>query len=212
MPVRIMPGFRLARVATTAAGAFVLGGFVVLPAQDRLRAMPGADQYERMRPLVERANAALSGGVQPRWADDSRSLTYTVAGRGYHFDLATMGATETPAAPPGARQGAPGSGRGATVTPPAAAAGLTGGLEQQQLEMPAAPMAGCPARQTQTARGRQAYCIESPGGRLKAFYRGRNLWIANVDGSGERQLTTDGGVTSRIKYGTASWVYGEELA
>jgi dipeptidyl-peptidase-4 len=198
-------------VAIAAASAsFLLAGLVVLPAQDRLRAMPGADQYARMQPLVANVNAALSAGLQTRWADDSRSFTYVIAGRPHRFDLATMSATEAPAAAPGAGRGAAGRGRGIGAAPPAAAAGR-GGLEQQQLEMPAAAMQGCPARQTQTARGRQAYCIESPDGRLKAFYRGRNLWVANADGSGERQLTTDGGEAARIKYGTASWVYGEEL-
>ncbi len=61
------------------------------------------------------------------------------------------------------------------------------------------------------ARGRQATEALSPDSSHKAFYRDRNLWVANRDGSGERQLTTDGSEAERIKYGTASWVYGEEL-
>ena len=32
-----------------------------------------------------------------------------------------------------------------------------------------------------------------------------------MDGTGEVQVTTDGSEADRIKYGTASWVYGEEL-
>jgi dipeptidyl-peptidase-4 len=60
-------------------------------------------------------------------------------------------------------------------------------------------------------RGRQFESAESPDGALKAFYRDRNLWLSKADGSGERQLTTDGSAEKRIKYGTASWVYGEEL-
>lgn len=75
--------------------------------------------------------------------------------------------------------------------------------------MPVAPISGCPT--SAAARGRQADCVVSPDGKLKAFYRARNLWIANVDGSGEHQITTDGSVEGRIKNGTASWVYGEEL-
>jgi dipeptidyl-peptidase-4 len=61
------------------------------------------------------------------------------------------------------------------------------------------------------ARGRQATEAMSPDSGHKAFYRDRNLWIAKADGSGERQITTDGSEEKRIKYGTASWVYGEEL-
>jgi dipeptidyl-peptidase-4 len=34
----------------------------------------------------------------------------------------------------------------------------------------------------------------------------------NASGGGESQITTDGSEKDRIKYGTASWVYGEELS
>jgi dipeptidyl-peptidase-4 len=61
------------------------------------------------------------------------------------------------------------------------------------------------------ARGRQFEEAESPDGTMRAFYRDRNLWISEADGSGERALTHDGSAEERIKYGTASWVYGEEL-
>ena len=46
---------------------------------------------------------------------------------------------------------------------------------------------------------------------FKAFYRDRNLYMSRADGTDERALTTDGIAEERIKYGTASWVYGEEL-
>ena len=61
------------------------------------------------------------------------------------------------------------------------------------------------------ARGRQSTEAWTADSSRKAVYRDRNLFIANRDGSNERQLTTDGSETGRIKYGTASWVYGEEL-
>jgi dipeptidyl-peptidase-4 len=61
------------------------------------------------------------------------------------------------------------------------------------------------------SRGRQATEAWSADSSKKALYKNRNLFIANRDGSGEKQLTTDGSETGRIKYGTASWVYGEEL-
>jgi len=60
-------------------------------------------------------------------------------------------------------------------------------------------------------RGRQFESALSPDSSKKAFYRDRNLWLSNADGSNERQLTTDGSVEKRIKNGSASWVYGEEL-
>src|SRR5712691_953706 len=61
-------------------------------------------------------------------------------------------------------------------------------------------------------RGRQFEATLSPDGALKAFCRDRNLWLSAADGSNERAITTDGSASSRVKYGTASWVYGEELS
>jgi len=67
------------------------------------------------------------------------------------------------------------------------------------------------ARQQGVERGRQAAFALSPDGRLKAFYRDRNLWLGDASGGNGTALTTDGSEKARIKYGTASWVYGEEL-
>ncbi len=61
------------------------------------------------------------------------------------------------------------------------------------------------------ARGRQFESAVSPDGKVKAFYRDRNLWLSDADGANEHAVTTDGNEKARIKYGTASWVYGEEL-
>jgi dipeptidyl-peptidase-4 len=60
-------------------------------------------------------------------------------------------------------------------------------------------------------RGRQLEEAFSPDSAWRAFYRDRNLWIARADGGDERPVTDDGSLEQRIKYGTASWVYGEEL-
>ena len=62
------------------------------------------------------------------------------------------------------------------------------------------------------ARGRQVDSSVSPDGKLKASYHDRNLWLSDPAGGGETAITTDGGDKARIKYGTASWVYGEELS
>ena len=74
----------------------------------------------------------------------------------------------------------------------------------------APPSAGL-GRRGGRARGRQFVEAESPDGVFKAFYRDRNLYMSRADGTDERALTTDGIAEERIKYGTASWVYGEEL-
>lgn len=66
-------------------------------------------------------------------------------------------------------------------------------------------------RMNAPARGRQYTEAWTADSAMKAVYRENNLFISARDGSGERQLTTDGSKERRIKYGTASWVYGEEL-
>ncbi|HET7217323.1 MAG TPA: DPP IV N-terminal domain-containing protein [Vicinamibacterales bacterium] len=60
-------------------------------------------------------------------------------------------------------------------------------------------------------RGRQAASAEAPDGTRRAFYRDRNLWISDAAGGNESPITADGSEKDRIKYASASWVYGEEL-
>jgi len=64
----------------------------------------------------------------------------------------------------------------------------------------------------QPARGRQFEFAIAPAGNHRAIYKDRNVWIGDSTGAGAVQITTDGSEKSRIKYGTASWVYGEELS
>ena len=61
------------------------------------------------------------------------------------------------------------------------------------------------------ARGRQYASADSPDKKLKAFTKDRNLYISNSDGSNTIAITTDGNDKNQIKYGIATWVYGEEL-
>lgn len=76
---------------------------------------------------------------------------------------------------------------------------------------PAAGDADRGGRGGRPERGRQFDSADSPDGTLKAFYRDRNLWLSRSDGTGEKAITTEGSEAARVKYGTASWVYGEEL-
>ena len=184
-------------------------------AQDRLKLMPGFDNYTKMQPQI--TGTVVPGTINAsQFSADGKTLTFTSAGKPMSLDLATMKIVEAvmPAnAPAAGAGGAGGRGGRAGGAPPAAGRGgggqSQGGLEQQQHEMPVAVMAGCPAGGA--PRGRQLECSLSPDGKFKAFYRARNFWVANADGTGEVQVTTDGSVEKRIKNGSGSWVYGEEL-
>src|SRR6187402_717056 len=86
--------------------------FAVRPdAQDRLSGMPGYEKYTRMAPRI--GNSIVSGAAtNVRWAANSQSVRYTIAGRGYLFDLASLKAEpeNQPARAPG-RGAGPGNGR-----------------------------------------------------------------------------------------------------
>jgi dipeptidyl-peptidase-4 len=188
------------RVSIRVVGA-VLVGLVVFSvkfhAQDRLSKMPGVEQFRKMQTALA-GSAFVSGAITPTWAEDGKTFAYTHAGNRYTFDVATMTATNEGAAPAGAA----GAGRGGRAGGPPAGAGRGG--------RGGAPLGGCPPAQVE--RGRQAECVGSPDSAMRAYHKDRNIWIANADGSGEKALTTDGSEERRIKYGTASWVYGEELS
>src|SRR4051812_43371249 len=143
----------------------------VTGAQDRLKSMPGYDQFEKMRREIPAA--VKSGALDATWREGA--LEYSRDGKRYRFA-------------PGART--------VSEVPPAAAAASTSASRAR------------PAPE----RGRQEDVVESPDGKLKAVYRDRNLFISPVTGGSETEVTHDGSVKDRIKNGTASWVYGEELA
>ncbi len=138
-------------------------------AQDRLRTMPGYEQYARVARDIP--GSVKMGALAVTWAPDGKSFDYMLDGKRWRYDVATKRASE-----------ASGSG--------AAANGARGrGVE----------------------RGRQAAFTLTADSSRKAFYRDRNLYISDASGANEVALTTDGSEAKRIKYGTASWVYGEEL-
>lgn len=60
-------------------------------------------------------------------------------------------------------------------------------------------------------RGRQYDTVFSPDRSQKAFHRDRNVYIARADGTREHPVTTTGSAADRTRFGSASWVYGEEI-
>ena len=143
-------------------------------AQDRLRTMPGYEQYVRMSRQIP--TALKSGTLAAAWTSDGKAVEYTRDGKPYRFDIAS-------------RQTLDASGQSQD-----SARNRRGQLSLGQPE-----------------RGRQFTSALSPDGRLKAVYKDRNVWLSAADGTNETAITTDGSAATRVKYGTASWVYGEEL-
>jgi dipeptidyl-peptidase-4 len=61
------------------------------------------------------------------------------------------------------------------------------------------------------ARGRQYTSAKSPDGKFTASYRDRNVWLRSTNDTNRIAVTTEGNAKGRVKFGSASWVYGEEL-
>ena len=148
-------------------------------AQDRLKTMPGYEQYQKLSGQI--AGAVKSGEISAAWSADGRSFEYQRDGKRYRYDLSTH-------QPVAIGDAAPDAGRGGR--------GGRGGQAGQAPE-----------------RGRQFASADSPDNRLRAMYneRDRNLHVVDVATGADTPITTDGSKEKRIKYGTASWVYGEEL-
>ena len=158
-----------------------------LVAQDRIKSMPGYEQYQKMNKLVISSYSQggsglfVNGSVYTTWKENSKSFEYQFNGKKYTFDLSKKKAIETGDSPSaqGGRPGMRPGGRGRFNGP---------------------------------ERGRQWTFAISPDKNLKAFYSERNLWLSDSSGANKIAVTTEGNEKGRIKYGSASWTYGEELA
>ncbi len=60
-------------------------------------------------------------------------------------------------------------------------------------------------------RGRQYTETLSPDGLRKAVYRDGNVYLTDTLGNNSVAVTTEGSEEKRVTFGTATWVYGEEL-
>jgi dipeptidyl-peptidase-4 len=154
-------------------------------AQDRLRTMPGYERYQQMLPQIQSALGGGGGGLGGRGFGGG-GIAWSSDGKAVEFTQAgkRMRYDLT-------------TRRTADVTPAAT---------------PPAGGTGRGRGGAVPARGRQFESAIAPVGNRMAFHKDRNVWLSDTAGANAVQLTTDGSVTSRIKYGTASWVYGEELS
>jgi dipeptidyl-peptidase-4 len=146
-------------------------------AQDRLRTMPGYDQYQRV--AREIPGSVRSGALRVTWKEGGKAFEYRKEGKSFRYDVSTRRTAEVQAAGAG--------------DPPDAGGRFGRG------------------RPSGVARGRQAASAVSPDGKTRAIYRGRNLWLTDASGGNVRAVTTDGNEKARTKFGSGTWVYGEEL-
>ena len=138
-------------------------------AQDKLKSMPGYEQYSKMAPKMR--GAVKSGQLSVTWKDDGKSFEYVRDGKLYSHDVKKKKTTEIGDAPTRQRR----------------------------------------SRGNRLQRGRQYASTDAPNKALKAYTKKRNMYVSNADGSNEVSITTDGNEDNQIKYGIATWVYGEEL-
>ena len=138
-------------------------------AQDKLKRMPGYEQYQKVAPQIR--NSVKPGSISVTWSKDENSFTYDKDGKLYEYDIKKKKTTALGDAKPKPRRNFG----------------------------------------DRPARGRQYASAEAPNKKLKAFTKDRNMYISNVDGSNVMQITTEGNDDNQIKFGIATWVYGEEL-
>lgn len=137
-------------------------------AQDKLKNMPGYEQYQKIAPQIR--SSVIPGSLNVKWAEDGKSFEYAENGKLQSFSVKTKKVTEV----------------GEIPTP-----------ERRAWNRP--------------ARGRQFDSAESPDGKFKAYTKDRNMYLSNADGSNIIAITSDGNEENQVKYGIATWVYGEEL-
>jgi dipeptidyl-peptidase-4 len=166
-------------MAIALAAILSLGGVAPTDAsaQDRLKTMPGYEQYQKVSREIP--GSVKLGGVSVVWKDGGQAFEYRKDGKAYRYEIGPR--TKAEVAPTGENNPPPRGGFGGRRR--------EGGPE----------------------RGRQFNSAISPDDKMKAFYRDHNLWLSDSAGGAETAITTDGNEKTRVKYGTASWVYGEEL-
>ncbi|MEC7584563.1 MAG: DPP IV N-terminal domain-containing protein [Planctomycetota bacterium] len=125
---------------------------------------------------------------QITWSEDGKSVTFNNQGRRYRFDLESLEREDVGAASRnrGSTRQARGRGRRGRTTSGASTGDYVG----------------------RPTRGRQYLQVNSPDGRWQAHYRDWNVVLEDEAGN-SIQVTTTG--DKDIHFGTASWVYGEEL-
>lgn len=140
----------------------------VAHAQDKLKSMPGYEQYSKISPQIR--SSVKSGSLAVTWSEDGSTFDYVKDKKLFRYSVKTKKLTEVGDAPATERR------------------------------FPPRPV-----------RGRQYDFANSPDGKRKAYTKDRNMYVSDATGANAIAITTDGNEQNQIKYGIATWVYGEEL-
>ena len=140
---------------------------------------------------AQRARQARGPGVVSKvvWNEDGKSVEFTNQGKRFKFDFESKDKTEAEAKK---------DGDGDRPSPQ-----VRRRRRQRQEQGNSGKYVGRPSR------GRQYTKVDSPDGKWQAQYKDWNLILENKDSKEIVNVTMDG--DENIHYGTASWVYGEEL-
>jgi dipeptidyl-peptidase 4 len=153
-------------------------------AQDRLKLVPAYERYHKLSKETE--DVIKSGALSVTWKNEGKALEYQKDGKRYRYDIETRLKTELASDSAKSRTNS-------AIAPTRS--------QGERRRRPPGP-----------GRGRQFTEALSPDGKFKAVYRDRNVWLVETESKREQPITSDGCETARVKNGSASWVYGEELA
>lgn len=126
------------------------------------------------------------------WDSEGKSFNFTSDGKRYRFDLERLEKSEVK---PDQKTDSEGASQPSARTRRSQRARKASGNTGRYIGSP--------------LRGRQYTEVESPDKKWIATYRDWNLVLINSEDKQEVQVTTEG--NEHVHYGTASWVYGEEL-
>lgn len=182
MPRFSMPRFSMTRIASGCLLALALLG--AGGAASAQSRIKSMPGYEQWAKVAPKIPGSVTlGAIGPEWAVDGKSFDYTMRGQRWRYTMRTGKLTVIDPPPRSVRAVAPGPAASPSETPYV------------------------------FARGRGADAdVRSPDGLMRAFSRNLNLWIAPLAGGPEKQISTDGNVTARIRNGVGSYVYLEEFS
>ena len=131
-----------------------------------------------------------------QWSEDGKSVSFTNQGKQYRFNLSTL------------KKELLEGGEGKVVSA-RDAGGRRDRFGGRRGRGRGAADSGTGRYVGRPTRGRQFTQVDSPDGKWAAHFRHWNIVLASKKTGELVDVTTDG--NEKIHYGTASWVYGEEL-